>query len=636
MPRRKLSPPDTRGSSEQLSSKMSALEETDTPTVDVGFDQIPDEMHIKIFSYVGHGDKLSVRLVCRRWYKVLSHWSGFNNSVFYLLKLGTDAKVTLRQSKVPWRKLRIEKFRLNEKGYGKLALPVTVTNNISCLEFSKSVISWDAVRKILIQFPAIEELNIIQCKRRRREALTPQSVRLTRGNQIFQGKLESVFRNIKCLNLELRRVSDMTFYLSQFQGSIHSLLVFSVREIFDGIETVTQEATTEFLQVMYNVLYASRRSLKTLQIQLVTRAVVNRFFPEVIARLLNEGLDLVTFDIRHFAAEPDNIRDVRIFAEFIHCQNNLMRLRLPLPGDTPAQVCRNVVLQIPKTIRCVHITHEKYLVPNFLDNFTELCHLETDFEIRSHLLSNKKYPKVYALEMQRGVLSTTVPIISESFPNLVELDINSNSDDIPPIDDRCLQTICQSLKKLRSLVLGACSRITDYGVTGIRREYCERLFKSRSICLEPKLEVPAEEVNGSPLCSIKGLINLMFAGPTSISDVGIYYGFRFRELRYLNIRNNNDISDWGLEWLGKLNCNLEELYLGCGPWVTNVGLNRLRNRLRRIKRRNCVFVWSNQEYYSSDESYAMESGSEDEANNRHNMGFAVILAQRNPLPLPPS
>jgi len=72
-----------------------------------------------------------------------------------------------------------------------------------------------------------------------------------------------------------------------------------------------------------------------------------------------------------------------------------------------------------------------------------------------------------------GVLSNTIPIITESFPNLVELNINGDDSTAALIDDRSLQAICQNLKKLRSLVLGACSRITDYGVTGIRREYCK-------------------------------------------------------------------------------------------------------------------------------------------------------------------
>ena len=461
-------------------------------------------MLVKIFSYIGHGDKLAIRLVCRRWNRILSNWSGFNNSVFYLLKVGTDAKVTLRQTKVPWRRLRIEKFRLNDRGSGKLGLPMWLTSNITCLEFSKSIITWDHVCKILLQFPNVEELNIIQCKRKRRNNLSPESLRRTRGSHVFQKKLEDTFKNVKSLNLELRRVSDMTFYLNQFPSDAANLTVFSLREIFDGIEAVTPEAATALLEVVHRILFSSRRSLKTLQVQLVTRVVVNRFFSEVIAKLQNDVVNLRTFEVRHFAAEPDNTRDLQIFSEFVRSQKNLLRIRLPLPGDIPFAACRAVMLQIPNTCRQFHITHEKYLVQNFLDLFPNVTRLEADFEIRGHVRSNKKYPKIYALEMQRGVLSTTVPTITESFPNLVELDLNSKSDDVPPLDDRSLQTIIQNLKKLRSLVLGACSRITDFGVTGIRKEYCEKLFRSRSICLEPRLEAPAEEVNGSPLCSIKG------------------------------------------------------------------------------------------------------------------------------------
>ena len=49
--------------------------------------------------------------------------------------------------------------------------------------------------------------------------------------------------------------------------------------------------------------------------------------------------------------------------------------------------------------------------------------------------------------------------------------------------------------------------------------------------------------------------------------------------------------------------------------------------------RECLrysFQWPNQEYYSSDESYAMESGSEDDEGNRQNFGMMQWMQ-----PLPP-
>jgi len=133
------------------------------------------------------------------------------------------------------------------------------------------------------------------------------------------------------------------------------------------------------------------------------------------------------------------------------------------------------------------------------------------------------------------------------------------------------------------------------------------------------------------------------------------------------------ISDWGIDWLGRFNSNLEEVFFGSGPWVTTVGLTHFRNRLRRIKRRHCVFVvnnylalifytiylqcfmsqrimcnynviyilivsciqkkqWANLDYYSSDESYAMESG--DESGNEDR--FGVLEPHLPPLNLAPS
>jgi len=462
-----------------------------------------------MLSYLEHGDLLQSRLVMKSWNRIVSAWSGFNGKVVFVVKSGTQSRSMLRQSQTNWRRIRLEKFKLTEKNH-EFQLPPHLSDKANCISFFKSVVTWDGIRQILKQFKCLNEIEIVHCKRRRKEA-NQSSGRLTRAVLGLNESLMDVMCNVRILRLELRRISDMLFYLNQLNQFGIRLTELSLRDIYDGLESTAVEIAQDLLREILQTLRQSFSSISIIKINFVTLNLVNNFFPEVIQPLIScssKITQLKTFEVRHFAQEPNNQRDLDIFFDFIKNQKNLTEIRLPLPGDANTEQCRSIVTSLNPKIKSIHVTSEKYLTPKCLDSFINLKTVKLDFEIRQFILSPTIHKSVEELQLEKGSMLLSVPLIAEKFPNLTSLNLNGQCEDVPPIDDRCLQTICQNLRKIRKLVIGACSSISDYGVTGIKKEYCEKLFKSRSICLDTMMEIPRENIIGSPLHTLRGTILL--------------------------------------------------------------------------------------------------------------------------------
>jgi len=158
---------------------------------------------------------------------------------------------------------------------------------------------------------------------------------------------------------------------------------------------------------------------------------------------------------------------------------------------------------------------------------------------------------------------TSCPLLlnlADCFPNVVELNLSVPRTMIPPIFDSDLQIIIEHFQGLRSFQLSGSRGITDFGVSGIPEKYCDKLLNTGTLHIGPDFNIPARKIIGKPISNLKKLERLHFGHGSTISDAGIFFGFRFGStLKSLKIElSSEQVTNWGLHWLGKNNPGLEE------------------------------------------------------------------------------
>lgn len=140
------------------------------------------------------------------------------------------------------------------------------------------------------------------------------------------------------------------------------------------------------------------------------------------------------------------------------------------------------------------------------------------------------------------------------FPSLTRLEFNAFRSVVNDFD---LQSILVHCRLLRHLSITGCDLISDFGLTGASPDWCRETYRLGIIYSQPPSQCPPRQ-NFKPLASLRGLRSLVLRGHANrVSDVGIFYGVRFQELKSIWMPYSERVTGWCLKELKRWNPSLE-------------------------------------------------------------------------------
>lgn len=197
-------------------------------------------------------------------------------------------------------------------------------------------------------------------------------------------------------------------------------------------------------------------------------------------------------------------------------------------------------------------------------------------------------------------------------PNLTHLDVSMC---VSGVNDRSIQALCKSLKKLRILNMNGCTVVSDIGLAGHGLGQKDPAVQGTDLSLESlglrdpdpfrvQLGLKAEQTirreaevtkylseniqqittsSEYGLSSLKGLRELNLCGCKRLTNITLIHAIKFQELCYLNLSYCQGVGEEGLQYVAK-NCpSLEVLMLAeCGQTTDQVALV-ITHFLKRIK-----------------------------------------------------
>jgi hypothetical protein len=390
---------------------------------------------------------------------------------------------------------------------------------MTSLDLVEGTFTWSWLQDAAEQLPRLERLAIIQSQRQteKDEGWSQTPEQLIRFLELK--------KRIKHLKFDLKDIKSLNFYLKQFTCSDSTLMSL---EIGLNNESPPYRIGIDFLlhlkkynglvEVLYDFFKSCSGTLKSFKIHIdeVSAMGVLPFFGALMERPLPLYLDTLHLEVFEKYCSKTEVQDQKLsdlrLADLIHflvTQPQLKSLRIPVLQSTMGLT----VQAMPRNIQEIGFSHE----PNMDLYVWERLHQtksviiiglgSTPFAFKFKNRTCVPYPELesfkYSGKPNVGIMNT----ITDYFPNLTKLDVacSPNHISIHPFNNLDLQLIPLKLSHLKVLSLKNFVGITDFGLTGIKKEDAEMLMATRSLYLKQESEVFSVQRDGVSLSSLKGV-----------------------------------------------------------------------------------------------------------------------------------
>ena len=435
----------------------------------------------------------------------MSSWNGFLNTVTFIRHSpSTESGSTLMNSIVQWRSITLRCFHFKE--LASQFQPTHLNSSVTELTLKEGKHSWSWVRDLIGRFPKLEKFSIVNCERIHimDDEGFFQNVQSVATFTAFRGRVTS-------LKFEVHNYKELLFYIRQFihkESKLNSLHVISKHENYNYEDKTYDRDYDELTIAVCQLANCCSESLKVLSMDLNLRNSLH--FLNFFLRLEQRNVKLDLNEL-HFHSKWDDTRPAlpeKLFMpyiKFLKTQQSLKYLTVPRLNDAEGRLVSVFPLILTGSFEanesnlsvdlCKHLHHVKAMK---IKCVTIGCNfLKT--------LDNKVYPKLRDLKLDGTVTGFVIPYIIKRFPNLVKLSISCSpvveAEPRLSITDVRLQWIIRDLPNLQVLNLSPCDSITDYGVSGIFPQTCDKISESKTLYSDQTISFP--EIPGHPLCSLK-------------------------------------------------------------------------------------------------------------------------------------
>lgn len=334
------------------------------------------------------------------------------------------------------------------------------------------------------------------------------------------------------------------------------------------------------------------------RVKLGETTIMNQFCSSVLARLEWSSLNLNSFCLYGGEISGSNIpKQTDILRNFIKSQANLEKVILPLIKYATPKEFEDLLLSIPKTVKCIrvpifgrmpdclsfefHRLREYYVEAHGTPDLQAIIPLET-------ILPNVKTFSFY--NRSDWILHTVkIMTIINSFPCLTELLIR---DDGPHkctrIADSDVQNICRYLPNLKKLHLTNANCVTDFGFTGIFEKECKLMNETETYTPSPGTKI------GYSFSALQNLEYLFLSDlGFRVTNVAMIYGFVFQNLRFMTLEGYPKVNDTWKSVAHQYACmkymEVDKEDVVFVSQVTPWGVEHLRDGNSKLKRWNINF-----------------------------------------------
>ncbi|CAG7697357.1 unnamed protein product [Allacma fusca] len=501
---------------------------------------------LEVFSWLNYSDLIQCRLVSKRWNSHICKASNFLRHAVFPVSLHDESLDILSSSKTPWTNISLCLCQclMEHPEEIKWHGIHSSMRQAKSLHLHSSFLYWTVVQCITSWTLTLEELSIDGC------VLGPEDEGrsiVPMVNHLDTGESREMIYAKRMRTLKELRVTDkgplenLNRLLNNLIRHWESGCLESFHVLYDpsetGSSTSIQQATL-FHALVLDIFRSHREDF-----QLTPYLSEEDFVYEIQSHSSAPMLALIDFFIRH-----EHLKTVA-FPHFNNCSSSDLKRR-------------RILRSLPKTVETLSIPGHSYLVPDFLSYFPNLKSISIGSIAGKpfHPNSYRYTPSVCKDIRELGVFSRIhlspgkLGNFAWKFPSLTKLEFNAFRSVVNDFD---LQNIVGHCRLLRHLSITGCDLISDFGFTGSPSDWCKETFRLGIIHSHPPQQCPIKN-NFKPLAALKGLRSLLLRGyANKISDVGIYYGIRFQQLKTIWVPYSERITGWSLKELGRWNPSLE-------------------------------------------------------------------------------
>ncbi|XP_055631275.1 F-box/LRR-repeat protein fbxl-1-like [Toxorhynchites rutilus septentrionalis] len=488
------------------------------PRIKIGWENLPMEILIHIFSFIRPSDRNSVLLTCRRWFEALRHPIFLNETCFHFERIEVcDTKSPIKiflDSFRHFTNIKLTKVQFS----GETAFWDYFGRHIREITFSNCALTQPKLSNILSCLPNLERLNLVNC------------------DELFKSWHPGDWMNIspickRLIHLGLRENNafdeDHLSYLVAMAPKISSL------EISKCLKEREAARRVQILAHVLRILNLHKHQMKSVNF---SYTMFDDLFLKQFAEI--ENMSLSDISLSFFGRAP--IKDPGII-DVLRKQTNLVHLDLTsflnLTDFALIAIAESMpLLKSLKLNGCWLLTDFGISEIRKLRKLTVLdlsdCDRVTD-EGFLKVISNKQGNnlKELYLSMLPSITEKVILNICLTLGNMTVLDLCGSD----CMNDTSIQYVFCYLRFIRILRLNGCVKITDAGLTGVELQ-------------RAAIEIWDTQQTFS-IDMLQGLQELQISGCSKVTDFALKHSFKLVELREINVSHCTEITEEGIEAL---------------------------------------------------------------------------------------
>ncbi|XP_058836353.1 F-box/LRR-repeat protein fbxl-1-like isoform X2 [Topomyia yanbarensis] len=553
----------------------------------VGFNDLPMELLLKIMKMVTLNDRIAAGETCRRWLEAAHYYTPFNELlVFRFSNINfTDNEPPIKNFLEAFRIFpRIELSSVTFYGnsefwpdFGEFVLELSLKN---CL------IRDTELRWILQHLPKLRKLRIESCDELFRtwhfdkkfyccvsNFTLDQLLDVSLANNDFIDEMHfnwimTIAPNIA--HLDISNCFKMVTALRRVQMVDHIMRFINNKRF--QLETLKFSGTLSIDDICLSTL----AMLDGLSIESLSLTFCDKIPPAIIDLLRRQPELKITQALQFKVNKSKKTIKTPGFISFLTSQPNLIHLDLSSSLGVTDEIMELITSCLPKlkTLklrRCILITDEGIMDIVKLEHL-EVLDLSNCEKISDRAMFNgvigrkmKQLKELYLCDLP-GLSDYSLIQVTLNFELIQILDLSSSPN---AATDATMQYINFYLVHLRRLILYCCTKVTDSGLSGIDLPY-----------------KPLEIWDISESFSIERLFKLRvlnLTGCYKITDLALQKAIKFSELKELHLARCSQITEAGIETLVQYNKSLEFLDLSECPLINDRCIDLITTNLQRLK-----------------------------------------------------
>ncbi|XP_058459384.1 uncharacterized protein LOC131435476 [Malaya genurostris] len=500
------------------------------PRAKTGWENLPMEILIHIFSFIRPTDRNSASLTCHRWFEALRHPLFLNDTCFHFENIDVNDNISpihvFLDSFRHFTNIKLTKVKFS----GQTAFWNYFGMHIREITFYNCALTKPKLSKILDAMPNLERLNIVNCDEL-----------FISWHPVILADVSPICERLKHLGLRKNNAfnEDHLDYLVAMAPRICSL------EISKCLKEQDAGKRVRILCHILEILKLHKHQMKSVNF---SYTMYDDLFLKQFAEI--ENMALSNISLSFFDRAP--IKDPSII-EVLRKHTNLIHLDLTsflnLTDFALIEIARSMpLLKTLKLNGCWLLTDFGISEVRKLRNLVILdlsdCDRVTDEGfIKAIVDIHRTNLKELYLSMLPRISETVILKICLTLFNLTVLDFCGSD----CINDTSIQYVFCYLKFVRVLRLNGCVKISDAGLTGVdlQRVAIEIWNQQQTFSID----------------MLRGLQELQISGCSKVTDIALMQAFKLVELREINLSHCVHITETGIEAIASSCPSLEVIDL---------------------------------------------------------------------------